>query len=257
MEKTYTLTDLEQICASIDDRRPTVAQYFEHHELRPTGLWAKLLSRRQWPQMSKNDRDWLEWHPTGNLDQPALPIPFTARQLTAFSLGGMGEVLLEVGTDIAILRKDETHAEFGRRFSLTAKEVEAVLAKPEPPELLEVGQLEELGPNAELAREALREMHRLHADCVARFGCTDKGMRDAANWLLAQAAAPIQKPEWGIGSGKKWTAERLESLRTYRAKHGTTKAAEWAGISPSRLRALLPRDEPPPKGYSAFTHRTK
>jgi hypothetical protein len=54
-----------------------------------------------------------------------------------------------------------------------------------------------------------------------------------------------------------WTPERLAELRDYREQHGTTKAGKHFGISPARVRALLPRDNPPPKGYSAFNLRPK
>ncbi len=59
------------------------------------------------------------------------------------------------------------------------------------------------------------------------------------------------------GTAKKWTSKRLQELRAYREAHGTKKAAEWAGISATRVRALLPSDKPPPKGFSAFNQRAK
>jgi len=60
-----------------------------------------------------------------------------------------------------------------------------------------------------------------------------------------------------VPGGKKWTPERLQELRAYRAANGTKAAAEHFGISTSRVRELLPGDKPKQTGYSAFTHRTK
>lgn len=58
-------------------------------------------------------------------------------------------------------------------------------------------------------------------------------------------------------SAKRWTPERLADLRKHRDDHGTKKAAEWAGVSEARVRALLPGDKPTKKGYSAFTQGSK
>lgn len=69
----------------------------------------------------------------------------------------------------------------------------------------------------------------------------------------APAPAIVARP----AGAKRWTPERLEELHAYRAAHGTKKAAEWAGVSTSRVRALLPGDKPQPRGYSAFNLRVK
>lgn len=73
------------------------------------------------------------------------------------------------------------------------------------------------------------------------------------------AGSPAVEPKQGLVSGtlRRWTPELLEKLRAVRAEHGTKKAAEWAIVSESRVRRLLPKGEPATKGYSAFTHRTK
>ena len=94
----------------------------------------------------------MEWRPTGNPEDPVLPFPFTARQLAAFFLGGVG-------------------AEFRERFighrSNTLSEVA----------------LSSLGPDADVAREALREANRLFAKALE----IDGNRRAAANWLLSEA----------------------------------------------------------------------
>lgn len=69
----------------------------------------------------------------------------------------------------------------------------------------------------------------------------------------APAPAIAERP----ADASRWTPERLEELRAYRAEHGTKKAAEWAAVSPARVRALLPGDKSQPKGYSAFNPRVK
>lgn len=58
-------------------------------------------------------------------------------------------------------------------------------------------------------------------------------------------------------TGKRWTPEKLAELKSYREKHGTKKAAEHFCISASLIRQKLPSEKPQPKGYSAFTYRTK
>lgn len=57
--------------------------------------------------------------------------------------------------------------------------------------------------------------------------------------------------------GKRWTPEKLAELKAYRALHGTKKAADYYGITDARVRQILPSEKPQPKGYSAFTHRSK
>lgn len=89
--------------------------------------------------------------------------------------------------------------------------------------------------------------------------CTER-----AEWMRGQftaiddaAAAEPLPTAIEAGTPKIWTPERLDELRAYRDKHGTKKAAAWAGVSESRVRILLPGDKPQGKGYSAFNPRTK
>lgn len=90
----------------------------------------------------------------------------------------------------------------------------------------------------------------------------------ALDALFSSDEPPPRRPELApptaapaiVGStadAKRWTPDRLEELRAYRAEHGTKKTAEWAGVSPARVRALLPGGKPQPKGYSAFNPRVK
>ena len=60
-----------------------------------------------------------------------------------------------------------------------------------------------------------------------------------------------------VSNGKKWTPEKLAEVAAYRKEHGTKKAAEHFKVSEQLIRQKLPSAKPKPKGYSAFTHRTK
>lgn len=169
-EKTYTIETLKQICG--DEK---LKEVFETHKSREDGLWVRKLPQRERRFLTRAEQAIFEWHPEGNLDRPALPYPFTARQLAAFSLAGGGSAIREICVTTVSRSPDD-----GIPDELTALDEEY---------------LAELGDNADDAREALREVHRLYAECVARFGSTDKGVRDAANWLLAyRAEAPNTLP---------------------------------------------------------------
>lgn len=78
--------------------------------------------------------------------------------------------------------------------------------------------------------------------------------------LVPESQTATPAPVTGSASNaptKKWTPERLAEARAYREKHGTKKTAEHFGVSTSLIRQRLPSEQPKPKGYSAFTHRSK
>jgi hypothetical protein len=50
----------------------------------------------------------------------------------------------------------------------------------------------------------------------------------------------------------RWTAETKAALQSYRAQHGTKAAAAHFGISPARVRQLLPTEPPKSMGNSVF-----
>lgn len=53
----------------------------------------------------------------------------------------------------------------------------------------------------------------------------------------------------------RWTKERLAALQAHRVEHGAKAAAMAFNISEQRLRKLLPKEPPKPKGNSAFNWR--
>ena len=63
----------------------------------------------------------------------------------------------------------------------------------------------------------------------------------------AAAAEPVPAVP-AKGTGKIWDADRLAKLSAYRTQHGTKKAAEHFGVTPSRVRPLLPTAKPATKG---------
>lgn len=58
-------------------------------------------------------------------------------------------------------------------------------------------------------------------------------------------------------AGKKWTLERIAEMRAFKTAHGTKATADHYQVSEAFVRKKCPSDKPPPKGYSAFTHRQK
>lgn len=160
MEKPrYSLNVLERLCHG------DLAGRLPWHVLKDDGLWTKLHD-----EMPAAERAVVEWHPRQDEEVPALPVPFTANELAAFMLAGGGWLLLE----------PFEHPE-------EVRGVEALPAPPWPP--LDERALEDLGPNAGRAREALREVHRLLRLSVERFGRDDAGVRSAATWLLSGSNA--------------------------------------------------------------------
>ena len=97
----------------------------------------------------------------------------------------------------------------------------------------------------------------------------DGGQTFSSRWLPSesqqQTPEPPAPPVVAAGAsggvepvtGKRWTPEKIAELKSYREKHGTKKAAEFFGISAQLIRKMLPSEKPQPKGYSAFTYRTK
>lgn len=76
----------------------------------------------------------------------------------------------------------------------------------------------------------------------------------------ASAPEAAEPPTIDTLNGKRWTPKRIEELRRYRKEHGTKMAAQHFGITASRVRALLPKQEARPEPANPFqvlTHRLK
>lgn len=127
-----------------------VKEVLPWHDLKDDGLWLSKLGRL----VVGNDLKTMRWHPRMNGNLPALPIPFSAYELAAFFLAGGGVFLHDKFDDGESLDEDA---------------------------------LEDLGDNADDERQVLREAHRLYLEAGIRFGRTDQGTREAADWLLNHA----------------------------------------------------------------------
>lgn len=97
------------------------------------------------------------------------------------------------------------------------------------------------------------------AEEVARY---ERGLlgKPQAPGAVPAGAAQAQPEGAGPAPAKKWTAQRLAELAACRKAHGTKAAAERFGVSPARVRELLPSEKPArpaKKAHSVFTHRTK
>ena len=142
---TYTAQVLADLC-----RPESIEEFFEErYEIKADGLWV----RDAQPGALVANRDIAEWHPRGDRGLPALPFPFTSRELAAFMLAGYGGELLE---------------KFQR----------------EPRGIRHKDALAELGPNADKARAVWTDAYRLLIQAVRNFGRDDDGVRRSAEWLL-------------------------------------------------------------------------
>ena len=77
----------------------------------------------------------------------------------------------------------------------------------------------------------------------------------ATNVFIALRALAASVPP--AAPTTKWTDERKQQLAQYRAEHGTNAAAEHFGISPARVRKLLPREEEPIRPHNPFPFKRR
>jgi hypothetical protein len=146
--KVYSLPTLAALCglrdSSAEGAPSCIESVLEWHEVRDGGLWLKAPPGLLFPV----EREVLSWHPRQERELPALPIPFTARELAAFMLFGGGWFLYE-------LFADEAKA---------------------------IGELERL--SARNAAEVMRDALALRKEALAKFERDDEKVRNAALWLL-------------------------------------------------------------------------
>ena len=143
---TYTAQVLADLC-----RPESIDEFFEErYEIKADGLWV----RDAQPGALVANRDIAEWHPRRDRELPALPFPFTSRDLAVFMLAGYGGGLLE-------------------KFQSGPRGIRHKDA------------LAELGPNADKAREVWTDAYKLLIKAVRQFGRDDNGVRMSAEWLLS------------------------------------------------------------------------
>src|SRR5437867_3098690 len=95
---TYLLATLEAMCAKRrDGTASSINEMLPWHTLKDDGLWL-----RQAPDLlGPDEREVMSWHPKQDRARPALPLPFTARDVAAFMLAGGGLFLHELFADDA------------------------------------------------------------------------------------------------------------------------------------------------------------
>jgi hypothetical protein len=162
-QKLYSMQVLKDLCGpakrSGEPPQKTINDFFGTHwfdayEVRPDGVW--LLDAPPGESL-----DVAEWHPRRDRERPALPLPFSVHDLAAFMLSGGGAGLFE------------------KFYNASNGESNGVA-------------LDELGPNADKAREVWLAAFVLIVDATAQFGRSDEAVRQAADWLLA--ATPKSAP---------------------------------------------------------------
>lgn len=165
--------------------------------------------------------------------------------------GDAGDVRLKQALERLDAPREELPQEYHDAFTLWC-EVDAIDRQARELETTRpVGVTEILA-----SRAALKELHAERARLLAVLD----GKKPPA-----QESSPAPTPESVAenrassvpGNGKVWTPEKLAELKAYREKNSTKKAAEYFGISEARIRQLLPREKPKPKGYSVFAHCMK
>lgn len=211
---------------------------------------------------------------------PALPFPFTARHLAAFMLGFWGHALRSrFERHDGHLDEEMVQLLLGGVRDVKPREAIAGAFAALEQARQQVGAEQDLrlsrAEQAALAalEEATNEAERLHdwrevgiteQECSARVqrrneltATADIALRNARKaskkhdvaWrrsmvrclLPTSVDLPTPTPKQGGSAAKRWTPDRLAELETYRARHGTTKAATHFGITTTRVRALLPR----------------
>lgn len=173
------------------------------NDLRDGQLW---LARPE-PRLSSNEREVMQWHPRANSRLPVLPGRFTAYDLAAFMLAGGGLYLHERfdcdALDAEALSNEGIDHEGKPKIVVLSGEYEAGLldtARKAQDEFED--ELRKLGANADETREVIRKAMRLRRLAYIKFadsplGCSDEGVRRAANWLLneANSIAPLPLAE--------------------------------------------------------------
>ena len=97
-------------------------------------------------------------------------------------------------------------------------------------------------------------LHPFHGDGLESFYGGLRLTIDDADRLRVQYLGPFSETNerQQRGTEKKWTKEALEKLAAYRERYGTKKTAETHGLSPARVRKLLPGEPKNPKSTGVW-----
>ena len=151
--KKYPRSVLRALC----EGRGGVKSALPLYKCKPDGLWLK--RKRVHSSLTFAEREVLTWHPRQDCDLPALPLPFTAHALAAFTLAGSGLFLLEPFEDDDHVPDEEA--------------------------------LRQLGENGVQAQQAIRRAMALCRAALKRFQKDGEAdVRTAARYLTRQRLAP-------------------------------------------------------------------
>ena len=206
---TYTAQVLADLC-----RPESIEEFFEErYEIKADGLWV----RDAQPGALVANRDIAEWHPRRDRGLPALPFPFTSRELAAFMLAGYGGGLLEKFQSGATGERDE-------------------------------GALTDLGKNADKARGVWCEAYDLVIEAAQLFGRDDEGIRRSADWLL-DVARSTESPKQRRDRLLRWFDEEALNLgnsgaveRVFKREQRTKPKADRSNIGKAIVKARKERD---------------
>lgn len=177
MTKTCGEDTLRSLCGMwVDSPDSGFEEALPWHRVSRDGVYVRAPTQLVGPV----ERAVMTWHPHGDRERPALPIPFNERELAAFMLAGGGIFLRERfdGDDVALAELDRT---------------------------------------AQGAAAVMREALRLCVLADGQFGRSDEAVMAAAKWLLSEEAqrsagataeAPVDLDEQ-FGMGLLATPEQL------------------------------------------------
>lgn len=193
------------------------------HVIRDDGVYLRRIEEITNVKLVRAERDVMTWHPLHDLSKPALPFPFTARELAAFCFPGYGSSLIESYEDgegldpekLAAFDRNgrgaaqvlvETHAlllDLIARFFPAQERDEARVAVNDAQEDAESKDVKRkdipLKVIRQARRKAMRPATRRAARLAARQAVRDAELQEAAlmdkalSWLFAEPAPKAGK----------------------------------------------------------------
>jgi hypothetical protein len=276
--------DIFQQVAHLIDGRPD--ETFNPLIVKEDGIWSS-----GWGMEA------IDWHPYSELDKPIthsprhhpyLPFPFSARDLAAFMLDGLGyfvrskfgewadgpieDVLAEMPKNASTAKHavkcafdayrdaikevgelDPTYVQLERDCNdarATANETaRALLGDARMNESPEYQQAKMAHQKAKLeAEEAEAVWRKKMVQYLLNPGCNKSAV--TANVTTGQATQ-VEQP--ATGTGKVWTEQRKAEARAYRIQHGLTKTAEYYKVSVTTISKHIPAGKVKPKKVTPFS----